>query len=439
MQVAKETFCFAVAGLILTGVIALQNVNAKENLLAKNVETQPVKANFSSFMVLGDSIPFGYMAGYKRPDGTEIPQVDQALVIHSWPKLVADQAGTELLLPFYAPKPDNLAVPGYTLADMKNNYSVLLAKNSVTQLVMGQYFVTYGDTTPVNYVLKENPTILAVMIGNNDILGAAIYANIALKTPAVSFEAMYEEMVDKLAADANRTVVVSTIPDVANIPFLVPVRKIFPETITYPAFNEDKTEYKLQSSDFITLTGAKKIQSSTALTKCPNTSSPSYQCVGDILTQDEINEISNHTKVFNAAIRRIASQHDNVAVMNFDTLFENLQHGNMAVVPSKKHFFLVNQGNGIIVEGKHYTLAYDGGLISKDGIHPTKLGHGVIANEMIKTLNENFAAGIQPIDLGPIAAEDALANKVFSPSPVSFDSGAFEKSRSIFKRKQSTN
>ncbi|MCI5224236.1 MAG: SGNH/GDSL hydrolase family protein, partial [Candidatus Electrothrix sp. AR4] len=292
--------------------------------IEKNASPHFTRWDMSSFMVLGDSIAFGCMAGYKEYYGDIIPQIDARLVPHAWPKLVADQAEVEMMLPFHALNPDNLAVPGYTLGDVNTEYSVLVGKNEATQLVMGYYYNIHGDLSPVNYILAENPSTLAVMIGNNDILGSAINANTALKTPIPSFEEMYSQMISDLADNTNRAIVVSTIPDVSNIPFLQPAVDVFPSYmipyLSEIAFNEDGTEYTVQTNDYITLAGIQKLQNNLPLKKCPQASAPSFTCVGEILTQDEVERLSgkviNSFTKYNAIRARIPLEQVEVLAQN---------------------------------------------------------------------------------------------------------------------------
>ncbi|WP_339133721.1 MAG: SGNH/GDSL hydrolase family protein [Candidatus Electrothrix sp. GW3-4] len=392
----------------------------QQTACAKNPDNQLERptCDMSSFMVLGDSIAFGYMAGYTGADGDPLPQVSPELVVHAWPKLVADQAGVEMGLTFYTNTPDNLSVPGYALNDMTVPYSSLLAANEVTKYVLGGYAAISGeDPSPLQVLLTENPSTAAVMIGNNDILGAAIYANSALKTPVNAFTAMYSNLVAELAAAPDRAVVTATIPDVSAIPFLLSAPQAFDgeEIPAGIASNEDGTAYAIQESDYITLQGMEKLKHSLPLIKCPGSATPSLACVGDILTEDELEEISAHTEAFNNAIRAIADHYDNVAIMAFDKLFRQLSR------------------HGIVIQGRKYTLEYDGGLISKDGIHPTKLGHGVIANKIIQTLNSRFGADIPKLVLNTLAAEEELAEGSL-PLPASFDSQAFEHARKMFRK-----
>ncbi|MCI5210631.1 MAG: hypothetical protein D3910_18000 [Candidatus Electrothrix sp. ATG2] len=120
------TSSIATTCLVLGGIFFLQQGSYGEAHASSDSGTAS-QGDMSSFMVLGDSIPFGYMAGYRGEDGETIPQVDPRLVPHAWPKLVAEQAGVAMHLPYYAFYPDNLSVPGYTLNECRNHAILLIA------------------------------------------------------------------------------------------------------------------------------------------------------------------------------------------------------------------------------------------------------------------------------------------------------------------------
>ena len=63
---------------------------------------------------------------------------------------------------------------------------------------------------------------------------------------------------------------------------------------------------------------------------------------------------------------------------------------------------------GIQVGGVRYSGAFlTGGLFSLDGIHPTDLGSGVIANAMIDAVNAKFGAAIPHVDLADMTTYSA--------------------------------
>ncbi|HYV62622.1 MAG TPA: hypothetical protein VE958_08100 [Bryobacteraceae bacterium] len=63
---------------------------------------------------------------------------------------------------------------------------------------------------------------------------------------------------------------------------------------------------------------------------------------------------------------------------------------------------------GYVTLGQRLSTEFLGGVFSLDGIHPTYTGHALIANEFIRALNTQFAAGIPPVSVGQVAASDPL-------------------------------
>ncbi len=72
---------------------------------------------------------------------------------------------------------------------------------------------------------------------------------------------------------------------------------------------------------------------------------------------------------------------------------------------------------GLVVNGQRLTTNFLGGLFSLDGIHPTNTGYAVIANAFIKTLDQNFAAGIPPVSVEQVAMTDPLVLPVVGRPP----------------------
>jgi hypothetical protein len=77
-------------------------------------------------------------------------------------------------------------------------------------------------------------------------------------------------------------------------------------------------------------------------------------------------------------------------------------------------YSLVNDlaAHGKVVNGQKLTTEFLGGLFSYDGIHPTNTGYAIIADEFIKVMNRNLAAGIPPISIEQVAKTDPL---IFPP------------------------
>jgi hypothetical protein len=64
--------------------------------------------------------------------------------------------------------------------------------------------------------------------------------------------------------------------------------------------------------------------------------------------------------------------------------------------------------HGAVVGGQKLTTDFMGGLFSYDGVHPTNTGYAILANEFIKAMNRNLAAGIPPISIEQVAKTDPL-------------------------------
>jgi hypothetical protein len=59
--------------------------------------------------------------------------------------------------------------------------------------------------------------------------------------------------------------------------------------------------------------------------------------------------------------------------------------------------------DGVVVGGVRYTTSYvTGGLYSFDGVHPSSLGHGLYANEVLRAVNAKYGGTIPPVDLAAL-------------------------------------
>jgi hypothetical protein len=63
---------------------------------------------------------------------------------------------------------------------------------------------------------------------------------------------------------------------------------------------------------------------------------------------------------------------------------------------------------GIEVGGRRLTTAYLGGLFSLDAIHPANTGQAIIANEFIRAMNRQAAAGVPPLAIEQVFQQDPL-------------------------------
>jgi hypothetical protein len=203
--------------------------------------------------------------------------------------------------------------------------------------------------------LSPRSSIL-VDIGNNDALQAVTFG--LPSTPTAT----------------HAKLVVTNIPDVADIPFLIPV-PAFKAACPKPAPPRPST---VTNADFVVanITNPAVV----SLDVCSNYAVRSAALVA---------QAQQSVTAFNAIIAseaRLAG----AAVVDFNTLFARISQ------------------KGYEVDGQKLTTAFLGGLFSLDGIHPAKSSYAILANEVIKTMNTQLHTGIPPISVEQVAKTDPL-------------------------------
>jgi hypothetical protein len=393
-------------------------------------------ADFTTFVAIGDSYGAGFQSGAL--------EVNHQL--YSWPAIIARQVGltvcaptatatdhcfaeplvsfpglgstNELVLndiisypPVIAPAPgqaaplmatfgrpyNNLAVPGYNVADTLTNKGT----SGLGQVILR------GLGPEVDQALSLHPTFIAIWIGGNDFLGPVTSGTSVGLTSVADFTTSYNAMLDKLIAGApNAGMVVGTLPtNPAAVPFLNTVSRFLinpatkspvlvggsPVTLTYDTGNGVAAPIPLGS--FVTL-GASSLLGSgfgipaalaPAFPTLPNAGKPLPGAV--VITPDELSVIVQRISDYNAVITAAASSR-NIPVADIKGLFDRVASGNLFVGPFN-------------ITGSFIT----GGFFSLDGIHLTDIGYTLFADEYIKAINSGYGTHI------PLASvADLLAN-----------------------------
>jgi hypothetical protein len=254
-----------------------------------------------------------------------------------------------------------------------------------------------------------NPDLVALWAGNNDVLGAAgtaVAIDGVTLTPVAAFEAKYTEVLTGLVA-SGRTIVTFTIPDVAAIPFATtippvlvnpttrqpvlvggqPVPLLGPRTTatcsTAPCPIPSGTLVTLPASSLL----AQGIGVPAALggTGLPlpdgGFTPPATLNPGVLLYPDEVALIRQRTIDLNARIAAISA-------------------ANGAVLFDSYAYFNDIRSGGYEIGGISLTTSFlTGGLFSADGVHPSQIGYAIIADEVIKRLNDAKGSNIERPDL----------------------------------------
>jgi lysophospholipase L1-like esterase len=406
-------------------------------------------ADYSNYVSIGNSLTAGYQNGGLR-------EVYQQV---SYPRMIAAQLGIETFT--YNPFPDsgtagslwltgfstttgspilvgstvsttptnstqstpyeNLGVPGAFLFDFlyatsqTNSWQAVFSGGASTNPLFDA--IVRGSTQFTNLKALQ-PTFVTFHLGNNDVLGYATngagtdgafggtvppYTPVNRTDPAfaalsgletllghpITFDSLYARSVDSLVTLAS-DVVLLNIPNVTAIPYFTAVNKdsvtVNLNPLTRMAIYKSETDVQ-----YVTLTASRYLGSTTfgAGAPAPFGLHPANPLTGNFtLTATEVTNIGNIIAGYNAVISAIATAHD-LPVVDLNAFFDNV-----AAVsgPTGAGYSI---GSGIRVK----TDFISGGVFSLDGVHPSTLGYGILANEVIKAANAYYGSSVPLVNL----------------------------------------
>ncbi|WKN44504.1 SGNH/GDSL hydrolase family protein [Tunicatimonas pelagia] len=128
-----------------------------------------------------------------------------------------------------------------------------------------------------------------------------------------------------------------------------------------------------------------------------------------VLTLNEQITANTRLATFNAEIARIvASTGGRVALLDINPVFADiagLTSQQAALLGMSAEAQAAADGQrGLVLDGVNYQPDFSpSGIISTDGIHPNPKGHAIVANEVIRVINESFEASIPSVNLSPFS------------------------------------
>jgi hypothetical protein len=408
------------------------------------------KADFTRFVVIGDSYGAGYEAG----------SLNERHQIYGWPAIVAKQAGLTLCTPtstatdpcFALPliaypglpggesvyngaglvtvpgsggprmagfgRPYNdLSVPGYTVG------ATLLFTGAEPTSGLGQAILR-GLGTEVDQAIALHPTFIAIWIGGNDFLGAVGAGSPAGLTALATFTTQYNTMLDKLVAGAPTAgMVVGTLPNnflavplTSTLPTVAITSSLAPVIVNgapIPLFTilADGTPGPLPAGSIVPLSALGDLQQGYGLppqlkavapfSSLPHTGDPLPD--RDYITPAEQTVFVQRINDYNAVIVAAAAARD-IPVADITGLMSSFQ-------------------NPQVFGGVTLTKTFiSGGLFSNDGTHLSDIGYTLFANQYIKTINNAYGTHIPVASLNQFFQNNGekfgfgpSANVVISP------------------------
>jgi hypothetical protein len=369
--------------------------------------------NATTFVVLGDGLaagagdfgmseelqPYSFPALVARQLGSrfaqpimEAPGIGPVIGFPDLPVRLPQPMQTTVLKEFPPSGPfSNLSIPGLKLVDAltRRPSSPLIHRSDGLQtainLVLGLPGLLGGSQplpTQIEYAAFLRPTLAVVALGYFDVLEAAFRGDPAWVPDEVSFRLNYSHALMPFGR-LNTTVVTCTIPDPADTAFFTPVSQAARVVKAEPAVLG--MLFGLAPDDCLTPTGLFEV----GCRLIARTPTPLPE--GSVVSAAAVARISARVASLNAQIRAVAREHD---ALLFDL------HGAFGTIKRE----------GVLVGARRLTGEYLGGLFSLNGVYVGAVGHGVIANGLLDTLNTAFGSSHAPIDLDELASFDPVAD-----------------------------
>lgn len=415
-------------------------------------------ANLTRYVAIGNSLTAGYQSS----------SLFQTAQVFSYPKLIANQAGIDLVQPLISdpgiggqmqivslspfviktaplqggtplnlnhPAPyGNLGIPGIVLEDVMNSTASAssFSKSPFIDIILR------GLGTQFQQAKSLQPTFVTLWIGNNDVLGFAASGGVkpAEPTPTGTFAFLYNQLADSLAATGAK-VVVANIPSVTSIPFLTTVGPQMAFAIPWglltslgaPGLFIQKHGQTVNPTSFVDSVG---LLTGSVLVPLTGSSYASLlgQSTGKFYKDNGFPALPagiDTTQPFgfhpqNPWPDALILDGDEIATANIavtafnDAIFAAATRLGFGLVDINSFFNSIRLNDfagGTTIDGINFKTTYiTGGLFSLDGVHPSSQGQGVIANKFIETINSKFNANFKSVDIGAIPGSLNFVGKI---------------------------
>ncbi len=292
-----------------------------------------------------------------------------------------------------------------------------------------------------------SPDLLAFWGGNNDVLNAA-FAGVSIVgvtiTPVDSFTASVNQVMQGLSA-SGRTVVAFNVPDISSIPYATTIPPVVvnpatrqpvlvggqlvpllgPGDTTYPCTPvAPDTGCPLPEGSLVMLpastllAGGIGIPTALGGTGQPlphgTFTPPSTVNPGVVLYPDDVALIVQTVPAYNEAISAAAT-------------------ANGAILIDSNALFAEVTARGYSIGGIQLTTAFlSGGIFSYDGVHPSAIGYGIVADVFIQTLNAAKGTNIPRPSFSDILFTPNVPS--LGGSSVTFNGGAWNYSLDTWRQ-----
>jgi hypothetical protein len=362
-------------------------------------------AEFATYVALGTSISAGGQSG-------GLVETHQA---HAFPALFAKQVGAQAftydrvspdgippLLRLVSLSPLVVSNTGRTLGAPRDLLqptpfhnlgvygSLLYDVDSTTYYSTSPYaaffgMVARGQGSLLHQAAALSPTFISFEYGANEVLGPALFGSGAPLFSVPQFAGILGyTLADLHTLCPDAKLVIFTVPDVTSIPYVTTVKPylVGPGGVHIPLVGPGPAV--LAEDDYVLLTAIDSLNVGTGV---PLAAGGNGRPLLDsqVLSWNEAASLQAAVEGYNAAIVAAATA-QGAALVDLNGLFRQI-----AV-------------HGYDLQGVHYSGAFiSGGLFSLDGVHPTDLAQGLLANALIEAVNAKFGAAVPLVNLREVA------------------------------------
>ena len=384
--------------------------------LAKQGGTSDFQQPLMGYPGIGALSPWGFgtiellhLDNPETPD-TQIPDpLIRAIPYENYPDY-------DLNMPFVSeevmtyPLPySNLGVPGIVMEDILKGKTKLKSKSHTKMLdiiLRNPLPEPYGELTSFQQAKLFHPSILICWVGMNDVLNFAQYPegeqpSIPEPTSTDRFAEKFAAMADSLQS-LNAALLIGNVPDITDFPYFNTVPSVVIDSTTnMPYLDNDGNAIPLIGVE----TGDK------VLTAAKGDIRKGYGIPEGILNGNGLPIPDD--KILDVAETALVRE----AVDSYNAAIDSICF-NRKIPLVDMYGFYKKLNTGLYEAGFVFSNTFiSGGFFSLDGIHPSDLGNGILANEWIQAINSNFPVSIPPVNLFDLIAE--LKPLVFDTTAVS--------------------
>ena len=239
-------------------------------------------------------------------------------------------------------------------------------------------------TTQLTAALAQQPTIVSVEFGGNEVLGAlsGLYAPGVTVVPFPFFAGPYGALLDALGAAHTKAVLFEMPATATKLPALRPAEEIWANRFEFAALHVDVSADCHGSPNYINVSikslNAAYAGAFRAANGLPNEPFSCADIPGTpdlVLTPSDIANVNAQLAQMRAFVEGQAAARG-YALASLGALYDRSDLKN-------KPYSIVNHLTSLIPMGLYVSL---------DGVHPSALGHGILALEAARAINAKYGA-----------------------------------------------